>query len=393
MIKLKIKNKRRGPVLGRHPWIFSQAFISIPEGIKSGEPVIIYDEDDNFLGQGYFNSYSQIAVRLWSFDENEVIDQNFFDKRVTSAFRLRQNYILNRLTNSCRIIYAENDFLPGLVVDKYAEYLSIQFHTIGIEKWKDQIVLALQKVLNPKGIFEKSEVKNRQIENAPGNSGLISGQIPDRVIILENGLKFLVDIKGGQKTGFFLDQREKRLAIQKYASTKNVLNCFCYTGGFSVYALAGGAKSVTNVDVSSSAMELVKENLILNKLPIKSCQFLTMDAKQYLQELPENKFDFIILDPPAFIKNRHQIKKGIIGYKKINEVAMQKIANNGILVSASCSAHLKLEEFRYLLTEAQIKSHKSAQILETFLHSADHPELVAFNETEYLKCLIMQINS
>lgn len=391
MIKLKIKNKRRGPVLGRHPWIFSQAFLNIPEGLESGDPVAVYSENDEFLGQGYFNSYSQIAVRLWSYDENEIIDQNFFDKRVTNAFRLRQNYVLNKLTDSCRIIYAENDFLPGLVVDKYDSYLSVQFHTKGMEKWKTEIVSSLNQIIKPKAIFERSEVKNREVEESAGVSQIICGDMPDKIIIKENGLKFFVDIKGGQKTGFFLDQREKRLALQKYVKDKNLLNCFCYTGGFSIYALAAGVKSVTNVDVSAPAMELLKENIELNKLSAKNCEFLVTDAKEYLHNLEKNKFDAIILDPPAFIKSRHHKDKGIVGYKKINEIAMAKIAPDGILLTASCSAHLKLDEFRYIISEAQARSHRSAQILETHIHSSDHPELVAFTETEYLKCFILKI--
>ncbi|MFA6537741.1 MAG: class I SAM-dependent rRNA methyltransferase [Patescibacteria group bacterium] len=391
MIKLKIKNKRRGPVLGRHPWIFSQAFLNIPEGLESGDPVAVYSENDEFLGQGYFNSYSQIAVRLWSYDENEIIDQNFFDKRVTNAFRLRQNYVLNKLTDSCRIIYAENDFLPGLVVDKYDSYLSVQFHTKGMEKWKTEIVSSLNQIIKPKAIFERSEVKNREVEESAGVSQIICGDMPDKIIIKENGLKFFVDIKGGQKTGFFLDQREKRFALQKYVKDKNLLNCFCYTGGFSIYALAAGVKSVTNVDVSAPAMELLKENIELNKLSAKNCEFLVTDAKEYLHNLEKNKFDAIILDPPAFIKSRHHKDKGIVGYKKINEIAMAKIAPDGILLTASCSAHLKLDEFRYIISEAQARSHRSAQILETHIHSSDHPELVAFTETEYLKCFILKI--
>jgi len=391
MIKLKIKNNRRGPVLGRHPWIFSQAFLNIPEGIESGDPVTVYSENDEFLAQGYFNSYSQIAVRIWSYDENEIIDQNFFDKRVQQAFSLRQKYILNNLTDSCRLIYAENDFLPGLVVDKYADYLSVQFHTRGLEKWREQISQALIKIIKPKGIYEKSEVKNRQLEGQSGQTQIIFGKIPNRIIIKENGLQFFVDIIEGQKTGFFLDQRDKRLALQKYSKDKNVLNCFCYTGGFSVYALAGGAKSAINVDISASAMEMTKANIELNKLPIKKCQFVMADAKEYLTQMPANQFDEIILDPPAFIQNRQHIKKGQAAYKKINELAMAKIDNNGILLSASCSAHLKLLDFRFLISEAQIRAHREAQILETLIHSADHLEMSAFLETEYLKCFIMNI--
>jgi len=405
-------NKRRGPILGRHPWVFSGALKHIPDGLASGTPVKLVDENNHFLAQGYFNSYSQIAVRLWSWDEDEEINEDFFIRRIESANNLRVNYIASKKTDSYRLINSENDLLPGLIVDKYADYLSVQFHTIGMEQWKDQIVSALVKIIKPKGIYERSDAKKLSREKGSGiivskteENNLLHGKMPDKIIILENGLKFYVDIKGGQKTGFFLDQREKREALIKYVKGKNVLNCFSYTGGFSVYALSAGAKKVVSVDVSEPALELARQNVELNGFDLKKCEFIAEDVKRYLQDLGDTKyeryeitkdsesgqFDVIILDPPAFVKDRKKIREGLLGYRRINEQALQILPDNGILVSASCSAHVSLDDFRFMLSESAGHTGRTLQILETYIHGIDHPELVAFMEGEYLKCVFGRV--
>lgn len=394
MIKLTILTKRLGPVLARHPWIFSGAIKQIPEGLESGMPVALTDENGKFIAQGYFNSYSQIAVRLWSFEEKEEVKQEFFDKRIKAALKLREEFVLNKNTDSCRIIYGENDLLPGLIVDKYADYLSVQFHNRGIEFWKEQILTSLVKIFKPKGVYERSDVKVRGIEGAEKKSGLLHGKVPDKVEIKENGYKFWVDIMTGQKTGFFLDQRDKRLALQKYVKGKKVLNCFSYTGGFSVYATEAGAKKIVSVDSSSPAIETAKENFKLNKLDLKKADFVVADVKEYLgrPETAEEKFDVIILDPPAFIKDRHKIQEGLLGYRKINEAAIRLLSSGGILVSASCSAHLSLPDFRRMLANSSGRAGKNLQILETYTHGIDHPELASYNEGEYLKVIFALVS-
>jgi len=417
MLSLIVNNKRVGPIKGRHPWVFSGALKQIPDKITSGTPVKLVDEAGKFLAQGYFNSYSQIAVRLWSWDEQEEVNEEFFVRRVEQAYDLRQNYLADKETDSFRLINSENDLLPGLIVDKYADYLCVQFHTVGMEFWQKEIVGALEKVVKPKGIYERSDVRTRGIEGAEKQVGVLAGKVPDKIEIKENGFKFYVDVKGGQKTGFFLDQREKRQALLKYVKGKNVLNCFSYTGGFSVYALGGGAKKVVSVDVSQSALDLAKENVKLNKLDESKCEFVCEDVKRHLSTLaPEhlstlvkdngtntkkilNKyltnissdFDVIILDPPAFVKDRKKIKEGLLGYRKINEQALRIIPSGGILVTASCSAHVSLNDFRYMLSEAAGHTGRTVQIIETFTHGIDHPELVAFTEGEYLKCLFARV--
>jgi len=398
MLKLTVLNKRVGPIRGRHPWVFSGALKQIPDGIKSGTPVELCDEQGNFLAAGYFNSYSQIAVRLWGYEQDEEVDEDFFVTRVKSAYELRENLVENKKTNSFRLINSENDLLPGLIVDKYNDYLSVQFHNAGINFWKKEIVAALVKVMKPKGIYERSDVGNRNKEESDTQekefTGVLFGKVPEGVEILENGLKFIVDIAKGQKTGFFLDQRDKRAALQKYCEGKKVLNCFSYTGGFSVYALEAGAKRVVSVDASESALELVEENIKLNKLDNKKSQVVSADVKDYLNgligndpELKGEKFDVIILDPPAFVKNRHKIHEGLQGYRKINEAALKVLPPNGILVTASCSQHVSLVDFRHMLSEAAGRAGRTVQVLETYTHGIDHPELAAFTEGEYLKCV------
>lgn len=405
-MNLTVFGKRVGPIRGRHPWVFSGALKSIPEGLDSGMPVVLRDEQNNFLAQGYFNSYSQIAVRLWSWNEHEVVGMDFFEHRIASAYDLRKKLVENKGTDSYRLINSENDFIPGLIVDKYADYLCLQFHTKGIEFWREQIVDALMKIVKPKGIYERSDVGHRAKENklniAEGavkkeiknNVGLMAGKVPARIKITENGYKFWVDVMDGQKTGFFLDQREKRQALSKYCAGQSVLNCFSYTGGFSVYALGAGAKRVVSVDVSEKALELAEENIKLNKLDPKKCEFVCADVRAYLTglqnkepELGENDFNVIVLDPPAYVKDRHKIHEGLQGYRNINELALRILPENGIFVSASCSAHVTLSDFRYMLSESAGRAGRALQILETFTHAPDHPELVAFTEGEYLKCL------
>jgi 23S rRNA (cytosine1962-C5)-methyltransferase len=292
-------------------------------------------------------------------------------------------------TNAYRLINGENDLLPGCIVDKYAGYLVVQFHTRGIEHWKKEIVDALEKVIKPRGIYERSDVSVRKIEMLDERSGMLRGNVPPLITIEENGFKFLVDVQHGQKTGFFLDQRDKRKAFMKYADQAAVLNCFSYTGGFSVYALAGGARSVVNVDTSASALELAQENIKLNGLDAGRCSFVCDDAKKYLKDTTMT-FDAIVLDPPAFIKDRRKKPEGVAGYKTINERALKMVSQNGVLLTCSCSAHLNLEEFRYLLSEVGGKLQRPISILETYTHGIDHLRLLPFTEGDYLKCFVVK---
>jgi 23S rRNA (cytosine1962-C5)-methyltransferase len=392
-ITLTVKNKALGPVIGRHPWVFSGGLEHIPEGLTPGTPVLLANQRGEFLAQGYFGGYSQIAVRVWSYDEQEKPDASFFSQRIERALRTRETFLAGTDTNAYRLINSENDFLPGLIVDRYADYLAIQFHTQGIEAWKDLIIKSLLEILEPKGVYERSDALGRRHEALPSTVGLLHGEVPDQVSVMENGISFLVDIKHGQKTGFFLDQRDKRKALQKYSPGKKVLNTFSYTGGFSLYALQAGAERVVSVDVSQPALDLAVQALALNGLDHSKAEFVCADVKDYLKTLTPGEFDVIILDPPAFIKDRHKKAQGIKGYQYINDLAVKNLSHGQVLVSCSCSAHLTLEELRKIVLEAGAKNKKSLQILETFTHGLDHPQLVSFSEGEYLKvifCLISE---
>ena len=390
MITLTVFNKRIGPVRGRHPWVFSGALKQIPDGIPGGEPVELTDEQGNFLAAGYFNSYSQIAVRVWGWEKEEVNDE-FFEKRLRNAFVLREELVIDKNTDAYRLVNGENDLLPGLIVDVYGDYCSVQFHNPGIERWKEQIVAALKKLLKPKGIYERSDMRVRGIEGAEKKSGPLVGKVPDEVKIKENGYTFIVDIKEGQKTGFFLDQRDKRQALKKYSKGKNVLNCFSYTGGFSVYSAGAGAKKTVSVDASEPALLIAEKNFEENELDLKKAEFVLADVKEYLADREKGEFDVIILDPPAFVKDRHKIQEGLQGYRKINEQALRILPSGGILMTCSCSSHVTLADFRYMLSEAAARAGRTVQIIETFTHGIDHPVLAAFTEGEYLKCLVARV--
>lgn len=390
MIKLTVRQKRSGPAKGFHPWVFSKALLSIPEGIKPGEPVSLYDESGLFIAIGYFNSYGQISVRLWGYEADEAVGEDFFTRRIERSWEIRRRYVETADTNAYRIINGENDLLPGLIVDKYGEYLVVQFHTKGIEYWKNTIIDSLNKTLKPRGIYERSDVSVRTIEKLDVFRGTLSGEVPDIIEIRENGLRFLVDVKEGQKTGFFLDQRDKRLALIKYVEGRDVLNCFSYTGGFSVYAMKGGAQSVVSIDSSGRALELARENIAINGYDLSRCEFVCDDVKRYLKNPPGHS-GIIILDPPAFIKDRRKKNEGLAGYRAINEMALKALSEGGILLTCSCSAHLALNEFRFLVSEAGAKTRRVLTFLEVYTHGIDHPQLVPFTEGEYLKCFFIKV--
>lgn len=396
MTELKVHRDRVGPVFARHPWIFAGALASVPEGLETGAAVRIVGPDGRFLASGYFNGYSQIAVRVWSWDPDEVVDEAFFRRRIERALALRERVLAGTGTNAYRLIFSENDLLPGLVVDRYADHLSVQCHTRGIEAWRDAIVRALVDVLHPVGIYERSDVKVRAIEGAAPRTGVLFGDVPALVEIRENHLRFAVDLIGGQKTGFFLDQRDKRAALQKYARDRRVLNCFAYTGGFSLYAGAAGATHVTSVDVSGRALELAAENVTRNGLDPARFTFACADVKQYLAEQSREggdagAFDVIVLDPPAFVKDRRKVQEGLFGYRRINEAALRLLPPGGILVTCSCSGHISLADFRHLVAECAARAGRTVQVLESFGHGPDHPELVAYTEGSYLKVLFCAV--
>jgi 23S rRNA (cytosine1962-C5)-methyltransferase len=378
----------------KHPWIFSGAIIEKPK-VKNGEIVKVYC-DNIYIGTGYYNSLSQIAIRIIAWQESQSIDQNFLTEKLKKALSFRKSFIDNNSTTAYRLVFAESDFLPGFIVDKYNHSLILQIHTLGAEKLKSIFLKALIEAYkdifgqSPEMIYEKSEVKARKHEGLEEfHQELLFGNIQKKEIILENNLKFEVEFENSQKTGFFVDQRVSRQIIEKYAKNNNVLNLFAYTGGFSLYASRGEAKTVTSLDISAPAVEKITSNYILNQITANH-QEIVDDAFDYLNDISPGQFDLIILDPPAFIKSRQKIQEGIKGYLSLNQKALEKLSENGLLLTCSCSGALSDEDFLRMLNWAANAASCQIQIIEKISQPADHPLTPYFPEGAYLKSYLVR---
>jgi len=392
--KVVLKRGREKPVLNRHPWIFSGAIKNIEGECADGDIVTVVDSRGGFLAQGYLNRRSQITVRLLSWIEEETIDRGFFRHRLEQAIAIRRPLQEDPATNAYRLVNAESDFLPGLVLDRYNEYLVIQFLTLGIEKWKGEIVSILGELLPSRGIYERSDVKVREKEGLPLATGLLAGQErPALVHILENGYRFVVDIKRGQKTGFYLDQRENRQKLVRHCRDKTVLNCFAYTGAFAVYAAGAGAKKVVNVESSAEALKLAQRNMALNGFDGRDDEYVEGDVFQVLRQYRDEgrSFDLIVLDPPKFAYSKSQVQAACRGYKDINLLAMQMLRPGGILFTFSCSGLISPELFQKVVFGASVDAGRNVQIIEKLTQGFDHPILLSFPESEYLKGFICRV--
>lgn len=381
-------------MLNRHPWIFSGAIKNIEGGCADGDIVTVVDWRGNFLAQGYLNRRSQITVRLLSWIEEETIDRGFFRHRLEQAIAVRRLLQDDPATNAYRLVNAESDFLPGLVVDRYNEYLVTQFLTLGIERWKGEIVSLLGELLPCRGIYERSDVEVREKEGLPPATGLLAGQErPALVHIIENGYRFIVDIKQGQKTGFYLDQRENRQKLARYCRGKTVLNCFAYTGAFAVYAAGGGAKKVVNVESSAEALQLARRNMALNGFDGRDDEYVAGNVFQVLRQYRDEgrSFDLIILDPPKFAYSQSQVQAACRGYKDINLLAMQMLRPGGILFTFSCSGLVSPELFQKVVFGAGVDAGRDVQVIEKLTQGFDHPILLSFPESEYLKGFICRV--
>ncbi|HHV86950.1 MAG TPA: class I SAM-dependent rRNA methyltransferase [Petrimonas sp.] len=374
-----------------HPWVFSGAIARIPQGIEEGDIVQVFSANGEFLGVGHYQIGS-ISVRILSFAD-ETIDVDFYIRRISSAYKMRMELGLQHAgNNTFRLVHGEGDNLPGLIIDIYGKTAVVQAHSVGMDTDKDKIVNALQHVLGKErleNIFYKSEGTlpfKAGIET--GNDYLLGGQNIDSVA-LENGLKFNIDWLRGQKTGFFVDQRENRRLLEKYAAGKNVLNMFCYTGGFSVYALRGDARLVHSVDSSSKAVSLTDENVKLNFGNEPRHTSFSEDAFKFLKESATDTYDIIILDPPAFAKHRGAIANALQGYKRLNLAALEKIKREGILFTFSCSQAISKEQFRLAVFSAAAISGRKVRILHQLTQPADHPINIYHPEGEYLKGLVL----
>ena len=394
MNKLVLKPGREKAVLRRHPWIFSGAVSALEGDPEPGETVAIHDSHGQFLAWAACSPQSQIRARIWSWDESESINPAFFKARIQQAAALRERWIDPAQTNACRLVHAESDGLPGLVVDRYDDTLVMQILSAGIEHWEDAIVEILMESRQPKAIYERSDVTVRELEGLPQRTGVISGTLPEQpMLIRENGLQFKVDLQSGQKTGFYLDQRDNRLFAQNIARGKSVLNCFAYTGGFTIASLAGGAEKVLSIDSSEDALDFAKENIALNQLPADLCEWIVGDVFEELRLLRDRgqQFDLVILDPPKFAPTASQAQKAARGYKDINLYGFKLLKPGGILMTFSCSGGIDAAFFQKIVADAALDAGVDAKILYHLGQAPDHPTLLAFPEGTYLKGLVCQV--
>lgn len=391
MKKIKLKPGKEDSILRHHPWIFSGAITSLPDNLEEGDEVCVCDSKDNVLGTGHYQIGS-IAVRILEFGV-DTIPEDFFQRRLASAFALRQTLGLIRPDNTCyRLVHGEGDFLPGLVIDIYGDTAVMQAHSPGMHFARNKIAEALTLLPDARirNVYYKSDTTLPYKAHLDPDNEYIIGNY-DGNIALENGLQFNIDWLKGQKTGFFVDQRENRALLEKYAHGRKVLNMFCYTGGFSVYAMRGGAASVESVDSSSKAVALTEANIALNFPGDTRHQTHDVDAFKFLSEMESDKYDLIILDPPAFAKHRGAIKNGLIGYRKLNARAFEKIKSGGILFTFSCSQAITKDMFRMAVFTAAAKSGRKVRILHQLTQPADHPVDISHPEGEYLKGLVLYV--
>ena len=388
MARVFLKQGREEAPSRGHPWVFSGAIERVEGETEAGGIVDLFSHAGAFLGRGYYNPASQIAVRLLS-RQPVAIDKAFFRGRMEAALAIRKP-ILSPETTSCRLIHAEGDLLPGLICDKYGDYLVLQLNTAGMEQFRDWIIFLFKDLLSPRMMYDRSDAATRAQEGLPDSTGPLSeAEFPDLIEIRENGIRFLVDVKQGQKTGFYLDQRDNRALIRGLAQGKRVLNCFSYTGGFSVSASLGGATAVTSVEASAEALELCKENLILNNIPIEGQRLVKADVFQFLRD-EEDEYDLIILDPPAFAKRKGQVKGAIRGYKDINLYAMKLVKKGGMILTCSCSHHLDAGLFQKILSYAAADAGRQLQVLGNWGAPSDHPAALHHPEGAYLKAFLLR---
>lgn len=387
MYTLTLKKNEEKRILLGHPWVYANEVAKIEGKDAQGSIAKVCAFDGRFIGYGYINHLSKIIVRILT-RRDEIIDKDFFKKRIVNANDLRVNLGFN---DNYRVCFGENDLLPGLVVDKYGDYLCVQFLTLGMEVRKDMILDILEEIFSPKGIYERSDVSVREKEGLKQFKGVVRGAINSPVLINENGVKMFVDLENGQKTGYFLDQKENRLNLRRYVKDKTVLDCFSNVGGFALNAAIGGAKDVTALDISEIAVEYIRKNAELNGLKnIKTeCADVFERLREYRRE--EKKFDVIVLDPPAFTKSKETVKEGYKGYKDINIQALKLLRSGGILVTCSCSQHLTVNLFNDMLKESISQAGVNAKMLELRIQSRDHSTLIGLDEGLYLKVAVLYV--
>ncbi len=390
MSVVKLAHGRHKRVAAGHPWVYKTEVESIGGDYQPGDILEVVDFRGKFIGRGFINPASQILVRIMTRDRQEKIDRDFFRKRLLNAWEYRKRMV--RDTNACRVVFAEADFLPALIVDKFGDYLSVQTLALGIDVHKETIVELLDEIMGPKGIYERNDAGVRELEGLPLQAGFLKGAADPMVEIEENGLFFEVDLAGGQKTGYFLDQRENRMTMQYLAPGARVLDCFCHTGTFSTYAAKYGAREVLGIDIAASALEVARRNVARNGVE-HLCDFREANSFDELRAMEKagEKFDLIILDPPAFTKSKKAVEGAVRGYKEVNLRSMKLLPPGGFLVTCSCSYHMDEGLFRDVVAEAGHDAGRQLRLVEMRRQAKDHPMLMASPETYYLKCLVLQV--
>jgi len=371
-----------------HPWIFKSDISHTDGDIEPGDVLDVYSSKNKFLGRGFYNAKSQITIRMLTY-EHEEVNYDFLYNRINDAWNYRKQVAD---INSCRAIYGESDFLPALVVDKFSDILVVQTLALGMDKHKSEIVNILDEIIKPRGIYERNDVSVRLLEGLEMQKGFLKGTFDTLVEMTENGVKFLVDVENGQKTGFFLDQKENRAAIAPFVKNAKVLDCFTHTGSFALHAGLYEAKSVLGIDISEHAVKCATKNAEINGLD-SIVKFQVANTFDILREFYDNgeQFDTIVLDPPAFTKTKNAVQGAIRGYKEINLRAMKIIKRGGYLITCSCSQHVDSDLFMDILYDAAADSKRKVRVIEYRSQAKDHPVLLAAPETEYLKCAILQV--
>jgi 23S rRNA (cytosine1962-C5)-methyltransferase len=389
MANVFLNKKISQRVQNGHPWIFNNEVREIQGDTKPGDIVEVYTHDRKFIGKGYLNPQSQIVVRLLTRDKTDEINDDFFYKRILTAWKYRQQI---GYSENCRLIFGEADDLPQLIVDKFNDYFVIQTLALGIDVWKDAIVKAIQKIFSPKGIYERNDVPVRELEGMVQKKGYLSEPFDTKIQIIENGLRFTVDVDKGQKTGYFLDQQDNRRAIQHIVKGADVLGVFTYTGTFEIHAAHYGARSVLGLDISEAAVEQANLNAALNGYE-KICRFEVANAFDVLKNWSKEgrKYDVVMLDPPSFTKSRENIQKAVTGYKEINLRGMKLVKPGGFLVTSSCTNLVPPELFVDIMQMAAKDAKRKLRQVCFQTQSADHPIVQDLENTRYLKFMIMQV--
>jgi len=375
-------------LLTNHPWIYNNEIYSDDVSAEAGSIVDVLNSKKKFLGRGFYNPHSKIRVRILTREKDEI-NQDFLKKRILSAWNYRKSLGYN---DFCRVVFSEADYLPGLIIDKFQDYFSIQTLSFGMEIRKNEIVEIINEIFDAKGIYERNDATVRVLEGLTEQKGFLSDEFQTEIIVKENGLQFYADLAGGQKTGYYFDQRENHAAIEPYVKNAKVLDAFSYTGGFGIHAAHYGASEVISADISKPALDILQKNAKLNGLE-KKIETVEANVFELLRTLNSNgaSFDTIILDPPPFCKNRASLDQAFKGYKEINRRAIQLLKKDGFLITCSCSFHMLPEFFIEMLKEAAMNTGKNLQIIESRMQAKDHPVLLGFEESHYLKCIIARV--